>query len=60
MSDELDDSLDKLQHSIAAMALRTRITELKGIVVSGRALTPEQSKELADLELRLATLRDVD
>jgi hypothetical protein len=42
------------------MALRTRITELKGIVVTGRALTPEQSKELADLELRLATLRAVD
>jgi hypothetical protein len=56
MSDESSSSFEDVQKAIDAMAIRTRIVELKGLVAGGKTLTHDQSTELAALEVSLATL----
>jgi hypothetical protein len=57
MDENVNESERTLKQTIDAMAIRTRITALHGVVASGHTLTPEQAKELADLEASLAALK---
>jgi hypothetical protein len=54
VADELQDSIDRANDAIELMAAKTRITELKTKLITGKPLTELELKELAELEARVA------
>lgn len=50
MPDDVDDALRRAQQTVDEGAQRTQWQFLRGLVVSGKALTPDQREELLRLD----------